>query len=127
MITTTDTQPPAAIAAISAFVPAIIALTAVTVALAAALIVVAVAFAVAFAACALFCEAFAVACAVFCAALAVCWIFVSFFDILDEFICKSNRMFVCISPTQSCCQITLWVTIDKQNLLTFVCKTDSKI
>lgn len=127
MIMTTDTQPPAIIALTSAFVPALIALTAVTVALASALIVVAVAFAVAFAACAIFCEAFTVACAVFCAALAVCRVLVSFFDILDEFICKRNRKFVRISPTQSCCQITLWVTVDKQYFLALICKINSKI
>ena len=61
IITTTATQPPAAIAAIRPFTAAMIAFTAAMVALAAALIVAAVALAVAFAACAAFCEDLTVA------------------------------------------------------------------
>ena len=70
-ITTTATQPPAAIAATSAFVAAIIALTAAIVAFTTAFAVTTAAFAAALTACAAF-AAFAVACAVFCAAFAAC-------------------------------------------------------
>ena len=69
----TATQPPAAIAAINAFVAAIIAFAANIIALIAAFSAVIVAFAVARAACAAIFAARAVACAVFCATFAACF------------------------------------------------------
>ena len=69
---TTATQPPAAMAAISALIAAIIALIMASVTFTAALAAAAAAFAAACAAFAAICAAFAAACIPFCAAFAAC-------------------------------------------------------